>query len=189
MSSIKLTELQMSGIAIPARADDTVTVRIAPEASASDLRRTVNGDMIQLARKVFQKYSVSVSGTGINLPALVPLWPGHYVEFLAPDPISITPQNGGLKAGWNRAAVGVHGRTADGRRIEPVAQPASPLPLSENPSSARVAALRAAWEITFPEPVMVVFARPVLACILSGWSTDTEDASKEASWSLDLVEA
>lgn len=189
MSSIKLTELQLSGIAIPARADDTVTVRIAPEASASDLRRTVNGDLIQLARRVFQKYAVSVSGTGINLPALVPLWPGHYVELLAPDPISLTPTTSGLKAGWNRAAVGVHGRTVDGRRVDPVAQPPSPLPLSEEPSSARVAALRTPWEVAFPEPVMVVFARPVLACMLTDWSTDTEDASKEASWSLDLAEA
>lgn len=189
MSSIKLTELQISGVAIPARADDTVSVKISPEPTASDLRRTVNGDLVNVARKVFQKYNVSISATGINIAAVVPMWPGTYVEILAPDPISLTPKAGGLKASWNRAAVGVHGRTADGRRVEPVAQPPSPLPLFEIPSSARVAQLRASWEVTFPEPVVVVFARPVLACLVTGWGSDTEDASKDASWSIELSEA
>lgn len=189
MSSIKLTELQLSGIAIPARSDDTVSVKIAPISEAADLRRTVNGDLVNLARSVFQKYAVSISGSGINLPALAPIWPGQYVELLAPDPISITPAANGMSASWNRAAVGVHGRTADGRRVEPTVQPPSPLPIGSVPSSERMTTLRQQWNALFPEPVMIVFARPVLACLLTGWSTDSEDASKEAAWSLDLQEA
>lgn len=188
MSTRKLTDLQLSGIAIPARADDTVSVRIAPEAGSSDLQRTVNGDLIQVARRVFRKYQVSVSGTGINLPALAPVWPGKYVEIVAPDPISLTPGFDGLSATWNRAASEVHGRTADGIRVEPEAQPASVLPLHETQSTARLIELRATWSVTFPTPVVIVFARPILACLLADWSTDNEDASKSASWSLDLLE-
>lgn len=189
MSTKKLTDLQLSGIAIPARADDSVSVRIAPEAGSSDLRRTVNGDLVQVARSVFQKYAISLTGTGINLPALVPSWPGQYVEILTPDPIAITPTPDGLSASWNRAAVGVHGRTADGIRVEPGSQPPSVLPLQEVGGSARLVQLRAPWSVTFPVPVVVVFARPIIACLSAGWSADTEDASKSAAWALELREA
>lgn len=189
MSSVKLTELEISGIAIPARADDTVSVRISPESSAADMRRTVNGDLKNIAREVFRKYAISVSGTGINLPSIAGIWQGQYVEILPPDPISLKPRPGGLVVGWNRAAVAVHGRTLDGRRVEPISQPPSPLPLFEEVSKPRVAALRTPWEVTFPEAVAIVFVRPVIACLVTNWGTDSEDASKEVSWSIELAEA
>ncbi|WP_330448445.1 hypothetical protein FLP41_15070 [Paracoccus marcusii] len=116
------SKLKIAGVDLTLRSDDALSVTISKVPASSDLRRTVNGDLVNLSRSVFDKLAVSISGSGINTPPLSHLSIGGYTEVLLPDPVYL--QSGGSsRATYPRALVDVEGFTISGQKIMPIAQP------------------------------------------------------------------
>lgn len=193
MTNKVYTKMKLSGLHIPLRADDEISVQVRQIDEAGDFVRTVNGDLIRLSRSAFDRFAVSISGQGINAPALSTLTAGQYIEISLPDPVyaRLTVALGSVSSGtFPRAVVDVEAYQLDGTR-RAVDQPMNyETSMTTVFSAARVAAMRA--------PVIcdvrgtsahAVRGRLVLACRVVSWSIDTEDASKETSWSLELEEA
>lgn len=182
------SKLKIAGVDLTLRSDDALSVTISKVPASSDLRRTVNGDLVNLSRSVFDKLAVSISGSGINTPPLSHLSIGGYTEVLLPDPVYL--QSGGSsRATYPRALVDVEGFTISGQKIMPISQPPNRVGgMSVTFSSARVALLRTPLVIDFPIGVHAARGRPLLACRVVSWDIDNDDVSKEASWSLELEE-
>lgn len=182
------TLLQLSGIKLPVRSDESITVSIRPIAEASGMSRTINGELVRISRNVFDKLAISISADGLNAAPLSHLRIGAYLEVALADPVYLPLSSDGRTASYGRAVIDVQAWDAQNKRVQPTSVPASPLPLQSAFSAARVAALRAPISIPFAVPVAAVRARPVLACRVTEWSLDNEDASKSASWQLELEE-
>lgn len=187
-SKPRLSRLRISGVDIPPAADRDIKVSVQLIGDAADMRRTVNADLINVSRAIFRKYAISISASDLHVAGLAGLTPGDYVEVLLPDPIAVSPASPATVIELPRAGVDVIGITPDGHRVEPMAQPASPLPLHASRAPARVSALRIRPSVTFSEPVSLVRYRPALACAVVNWSIDTDERLAESSWSLELEE-
>lgn len=184
----KYSGLQLSGIDLPIGSDRDVRVSIGLIGEASDLRRTVNADLINLSRSVFRKYFANIAGSGLRPAALAGLTPGDYVELIAPEPLSISCRSPLSAVELPRAGIDVIGLTVEGDRIQPDAQPTSPLPLQIDRTAARVASLRAKPIVTFSTPVVSVRYRAALACAVVSWSSDSDERMASSTWSLNLEE-
>lgn len=184
----KVTALRLSGIELPPGSDGEISVSVGLIQGASDLRRTVNADMINLARAVFQKYAIQISGSGMIPPAIQGLMPGDYVECIAPEPFRISVRTPSTSVELLRSGIDVTGTTYDGRTIMPVAQPPDRSSLRVVQSSSRTSQLRTRPIVTFPESVYAVRYRAVLACGVVNWTVDSDERMANSSWSLSLEE-
>lgn len=182
------TKLQLSGVNLTLRSDDQVSVDVSPISDAVSFERTLNGDLVRTSRSVFDKFAISISGSGINTPPLTHLKAGDYIEFIHPDHIYMPISTSGLIATYDRAMIDVEAFDQAGERIEPVSQPRDYTPLSRLFDAFRVEELRESITVTFPRRVHAARGRPILACLVIDFSISNEDASKEASWSLELEE-
>lgn len=183
-----MSALEISGIAFPPGSDRFISVSVQAIGEAADMRRTVNGQLVNVARSAFRKHAVSISCSDQRPPGLAEIWPGHYVECIAPAPHILSLHSPSSSATIPRAAIDVRGDTPDGRLIEPSAQPSDPRPLSTDQEPARVASLRSPSSVTFPEPVESVRYRPALACLVVSSNSDADEIKAQGSWSLDLEE-
>lgn len=184
----KYSKLQLSGIEIPAGADSEISMSINLISSAADMQRTVNGDLLNVARSVFRKYAVSLSGSGMRPAGLAGLAPGDYVELISFEEMPISARPAAATVELPRAGVDVVGITADGRAIAPISQPASPLPLEVERGSTRIAELRMRPSVEFAEPVSLVRYHAALACAVIEWGIDNDERMATSSWSLQLEE-
>lgn len=184
----KYTGPQLSGIDLPIGSDRDIKVNIELIGEASDLRRTINADLINLSRAVFRKYFANVTGAGLRAAALAGLTPGDYVELIAPEPLSISCRSPLSAVELPRAGIDVVGLTAEGERVQPDSQPASPLPLQIDRTAARIADLRQKPVVTFSTPVVSVRYRAALACAVVSWSSDSDERMAASNWSLSLEE-
>lgn len=184
----KLSGLRIGGVELPPGSDTDIRVSLGLISGAADLRRTVNADLLNVARAVFQKYAISITGSGFRPAGLAGLAPGDYVEVIVPEPIAISVRTPATTVELPRAGIDVVGLTADGRRVLPDDQPPSPLPLQVIRSGTRTAALRIRPSVTFSEPVTMVRYRAALACGVVGWSIDDDERLASSSWSLGLEE-
>lgn len=184
----KLSDLRISGIAMPAASDRDVRVTLTPISAAADLRRTVNADLVNLARPVFQKYAISVSCADLWPAGVEGVMPGQYAEISPPARLSVSLLQASTSAQLPRAAYAVYGLAADGRKVSPIAQPENPRPLQPVFSAERVADLRVRPTVIFPEPVELIRFRTVFACLVLNWSTDADERQASASWSIQLEE-
>ncbi len=182
------TLLQLSGIRLPVRSDESISVSIKPISEASGMSRTINGELIRVSRTVFDKMAISIAADGLNAAPLSHLSIGAYMEVALADPVYLPIASDSRTASYGRAVLDVQAWDASNSRVPPTSTPPSPLPLQTSFSAARVAALRTPVTIPFATPVAAVRARPVLACRVIGWSVDNEDANKSASWELELEE-
>lgn len=188
MHAQKYTRLLLSGVEIPAGSDMDIREAVTLISEASDMRRTVNGDLTNLSRAIFRKYRISISADDLFAAGVHGVAPGDYVECVPTEPFSISVPSPAAAVELPRAGIEVVGLTSDGRRVQPVSQPADPLPLTHARQPSRVAALRARPTVTFPEPVVLVRFRPVLACLVVDWSSDADERQATASWGLTLEE-
>lgn len=189
-SKAKFTKLQVSGLEIPAAADWDIREKVKLIGAASDIRRTVNGEAINVARSVFRKYAISISGDDLWAAGLSGFTPGDYVEVIPSEPFSVSLKTPGYSVELPRAGINIVGITSSGARVEPssVTPSGSPLPLQTAKNATRIATLRTKPTCSFSEPVALVRFRPALSCVVINWETSTDERAATASWSADFEE-
>lgn len=183
-----LTKLELTGITIPAGADLGISVSVQPISQAADFRRSVNGDLHNVARSHFQKLAVSISGSHMRPAPLHTLNIGQYIEVIAPEPHALSLPLAQISSTIPRSSQDVVGIAEAGHLVLPTSQPPSHAPLQGTKDPARIATLRSPQNISFPEPVVVVRYRPILACSVVNWSSDADEHRSSAGWSLQLEE-
>lgn len=182
------TRLRLGSIVIPPGTDFDLSEIFRMISDASDIRRTVNGEAVNVARSPFRKYSVGIRASDMRAAGIGAVNPGDYCEVIPSESLSISVPGGAMHVQLPRAGIEVVGIAADGTRVTPVAQPATPLPLQTARTGARIATLRLKPTVVFQSPVTVVRFRPALACIVMSWSSSADERAATASWTLDLEE-
>ena len=71
--------LTLSGIGVPPYAARGASQTLEPIEAARQLRRTINGDLIDLSRPEFRKYRSTISCADQQPPAVDGVWPGRVV--------------------------------------------------------------------------------------------------------------
>ena len=71
--------LTLSGIGVPPYSVRGATQTLQPIDAAQQLRRTINGALIDLSRAEFRKYRSTISCTDQQPPAVDGVWPGQIV--------------------------------------------------------------------------------------------------------------
>lgn len=190
MANQVFTKMKLSGIPMPLRADDEISVTLRQVEQAGELARTVNGELIRLSRSAFDRYAVSISGSGINAPPLSQLVAGQYVEISTPDPVYAYLNTTLSRAVFPRAVVDVEFFRIDGSKIRPTQPVNYETTMTETFSATRVAAMRASVSSSYLayQGVHAARGRLVLACRVVSWSIDNDDRSKDVSWNLELEE-
>lgn len=184
----KFTKLMLGGIRIPAGADSQIDVDIKLIDAASDIRRTVNGDAISVARAVFQRHKIEISSSDTFPAGLSNKAPGDYVECAPPERLSMSLDFMSTSVILPRAAFDVRGITPDGDIIDPIAQPTDPLPVQSALMPGRLQFLRTKPQVLFNEAVEVVSARHVFPCLLISWDQSDDERLAQTSWSVSLEE-
>jgi hypothetical protein len=70
------TVLVIDGVEIPYGAGRGVRQTLTPIGQATQLRRTVNGDLIDISSTLFRKYTTTITCTDQAAPTLDNIWPG-----------------------------------------------------------------------------------------------------------------
>lgn len=73
------TLLAISGINIPPYSARGIRQTLTPISGAANLRRTINGTLVDLSASQFRKYASTISCTDQQHPALNGVWPGLQV--------------------------------------------------------------------------------------------------------------
>lgn len=73
------TLLAISGINVPPYSSRGISQTLTPISSAANLRRSVNGALVDLSATQFRKYASTISCTDQQHPALNGVWPGLQV--------------------------------------------------------------------------------------------------------------
>lgn len=71
--------LTLSGIGVPPYSVRGATQTLQPIDAAQQLRRTINGTLIDVSRAAFRKYRSTISCTDQQPPAVDGVWPGQVV--------------------------------------------------------------------------------------------------------------
>lgn len=179
-----LSRMQLS-VPLPPKSDRTINVSITPISESGGYRRAANGDFVSIARAVFKKYKISISGSDMIPPGIQGLFPGDYVECVVPDFMTF---NG---SSINRASVDAHGLDENGQKFNPETflneSDYSRAVLQSTFSSSRVASLRANGA-TQVAGASAIRCRPIFACRVISWSTSKEEAKAQLGWNLELEE-
>ena len=182
------TKIELSGVSFPPGSDLYISEQLGIISSAADMRRTVNGELVNVARSAFRKRSLTLSGSDMRPAAMGHLFPGDYLEAIPAEPIAITLPTPSTSAQVPAGAVSVVGISESGDIILPSSQPADPRPLSTERDPSRISALRSFTPVNFPEPVRVVRYRPVLCCLVMDAGTNGTENQSSVSWSISLEE-
>ena len=74
------TVLVLSGIGIPDYSARGLTQTLEPIEAAAQLRRSINGDLLDLSYGPFRKYKSTISCQDFAPPSVDGVWPGHVVQ-------------------------------------------------------------------------------------------------------------
>jgi hypothetical protein len=72
----QITELRLEGMGIPPYSARGLAQTLAPIAGSTQMRRTVNGALRDVADPLFRKYQSTITGGDMDPPALEGIWPG-----------------------------------------------------------------------------------------------------------------
>lgn len=187
-----LTKLRLSGVTFPPRSDTDISATLRLIDAASDIRRTVNGDAVNVARSAFRKYAVSLSGSDMHFPGISHLNPGDYVEFVPFERVAYSFQFETSLPTVPRAGFEFVGIAPDGSKLsgpEALAVDMAELEtLSQEFSSLRVSLLRTPVSPFFSQPVRALRYRPLLCCMVVSSSFTSDERTASDSWSLELEE-
>jgi hypothetical protein len=73
------TLLVITGMGIPLYSGRFLKASLKPVKEAAQIRRTVNGDAVDLSFAQFRKYNLKISFNDAESPALDTIWPGRQV--------------------------------------------------------------------------------------------------------------
>jgi hypothetical protein len=88
------TVLRMVGVGVPPYSARGVRQTIAPIDQAANLRRTVNGGLIDISFSGFRKYKTTISCSDQRPPNFDGSWPGKIVTIDCVAELSYTPDEG-----------------------------------------------------------------------------------------------
>jgi len=71
------TMLSLVGVGIPPYSARGLVQTLSPISAATQLRRTVNGGLLDVADPLFQKYQSTITGSDVDPPAVEATWPGR----------------------------------------------------------------------------------------------------------------
>src|SRR5258708_4654465 len=74
------TLLRISGVGMSVYAARGLTQTLNPIDQSKDLRRTINGELIDLSVEQFRKYASVISGNDQMPPGVAGIWPGRDVQ-------------------------------------------------------------------------------------------------------------
>lgn len=141
-----------------------------------DLRRTVNGALVDLTRAQLRKYRVSLSASGQALPDLRGLWRGQLVTVSPPVIWTAYASAGSASLTLERPARATGWRLLNAETGEPVAGGLLSLDgktLLLPPSA----------------PAVQLEYQPVLSCRVAAVSASGDEWDASAAWSIELEEA
>jgi len=70
------TQLILTGMGVPPYSARGLTQSLDPIGAAANLRRTINGALIDVSSAQFRKYRSTISGNDQQPPAIDAIWPG-----------------------------------------------------------------------------------------------------------------
>lgn len=88
------TRLALDVMALSAYASRGMTQTLEPIDQTADLRRTVNGELVNFGDDVFQKYRTTVSGTDQRPPSIDGIWPGQEITLHCTAELSFLTSGG-----------------------------------------------------------------------------------------------
>lgn len=139
---------------------------------AGELRRTVNGALLNLTAVEFRKLVLRISSDDIRPPALSQLWRGDVLTV-----VPVTEMGDLVPAG------------GQSRTLVRDPHPGSVRCLTRGFGD--VPCTVVGRVVTLPTPAseaVRIYYRPMLSMMVSGWSIDESEAAASSSWSLDLEE-
>lgn len=163
------TNLKLGDLIIPIGAGRGITQNISL-VDNGELRRTVNGDLIDLTRDENRKYVSNISASDQKTPSLAGLWKGMQLVVESVAIIRQLVNPAALTATLVRDYVAgtVFGRDINGVKITPTS----------------VVGLLA----TFPSNVVMVEFCPKLTMLIADISIDTDEYEATQSWDISLEE-
>lgn len=177
-----VTKLDLGDIAMLPGSDRSISETLEPISEAAQLRRTINGRLVNTGDQAFRKYRISLSGTDLRPPALDGIWPGMAIEISAITELT------------KRDATPVLLTLPDGTRVRKVDLGREPVPGSvtvkntDNVGISMIAVAGASVYLDRQVGEVYVTYRPRLSCIIENWSSDEDEAAASVSWSLSALE-
>lgn len=162
------TNLVLSGLVIPVGSGRGITQSITP-IDNGDLRRTVNGTLVDTTRAVNQKYSTSIKCSDQGSPPFAQVWKGSEMEISCVAKIR-QMTDAAMVVTLTRVPVeaSIVGMKSDGTRIDADS-------LDD-------------MDVTFSEDVIMVEFCPILEMMVTNYSVDEDEYGATTGWQLDLEE-
>jgi hypothetical protein len=179
------TVLTLSGIGVVPLSGRGITERLTPLGNG-DLRRTINGTLVDVTLTSHRKFQVSLSGGDVQPPALNGVWRGQATTVQC-----ITELSKAITLTSAAAADVLLDRkpvTGSGRAIcrlanyEPV--------IATSVTFETTGGLHYA-DVAFPTGTTgaaFVIYRPELSCLVDNWNEDTDEYAAAPGWTLELQE-
>jgi hypothetical protein len=163
------TNLVLGSLVIPIGAGRGITQTI-DLVDNGDLRRTVNGTLIDLTRDENRKYTSKISATDQKTPSLAGLWKGQQLVVSSIATIRQLVNPAASVATLVRTPVtgSVYGRDINGDKITPTS----------------VIGLVA----TFPSNIVMVEFYPKLTMLISDITTSSDEYASSQTWDISLEE-
>jgi hypothetical protein len=114
------TVLVLTGVGVPPYSARGLRMSLQPISSSQNLRRTVNGGLVDLSESAFRKYAATITGSDIDPPAIESVWPGlsvtvhSIVELSCEAPTEMPTEEEATDLGLEREPVPGSIREADG---------------------------------------------------------------------------
>lgn len=152
------TVLTLSAVGVPPYSARGLRQTLEPISGSGQMRRTVNGLLRDLSHAQFRKYATQISGEDVQPPALDFVWPGRVVSVGCISELAVAAS---------------------------LVELPTELP-TENPTGDIFG--RPYVEGSVRAQGDFIYYRPILAMMVTGWSTDTDEWGSRASWSISLEE-
>jgi len=163
------TNLKIGNLVIPAGSGRGITQSINL-VDSGDLRRTVNGTLIDLTRDENRKYTSTISASDQKTPSLAGIWKGMelIIESISTIRQLVNPASNSATMIRDYVVGTVYGRDINGVKILPT----SIIGLIAN----------------FPSNIVMVEYCPKLTMLVSDISIDSDEYEATQSWTIDLEE-
>lgn len=173
-----LTQGDEVEIFFPPGAAQNISTTVS-QAYSGDLRRDVNGNLVDLTRAQLRKFNISLSATGQALPDLRQLWRGQLARVAIP-----ATWNAFFPASLEQVQLE---RTPFGTPRLTSLDGAGPLP-SVSVDAETGAVVRGAWPAGSTPRDLVLEYQPILSCRIGSVTVSGSEWDASASWSLELEE-
>lgn len=180
------TVLSLSGIGIVPLSSRGVTERLSP-ISNGELRRTVNGTLVDTTTTNNRKFQVSLSGGDVQPPALNGVWRGQATTVQCVTELGKVVT---LTAGAaSNIALDRKPVTGSGRALFKLSE-TEVIPTTNVSFSSVTGGWVAAVDfgVTGYAGAASIFYRPEIDCLVDNWNSDTDEYAAAPGWTLDLLE-